>query len=439
MITNERQHTVTKAQAEKFRDALRRFSEIDLARQGIDPVIIAAQRSSLEQQLADLEADLIRYAKLRSGAMRQLPLASISDIGVKLIEARIVQGLSQRELGERLGMKEQQIQRYEQDRYLTANVTRCAAIADALGVELHAHFDVRQPDLFEQFITHQKQNGRTIAFDPTRLPIREMKRRGWFNQNGFMEAETDQSDQDIAARFIREASRGSQMHSLHMQHIRAGSEQDEHALMAWKAQVLWKARRLDMVPHNRPSLDMATVRQLAELSEQIDGPQSAVTLLRERGVAVVFEEHLPRTHLDGAAMLLDDALPVIGMTLRLNRLDSFWFVLLHECAHILLHADRGLRNGFFDEEGAPAREAVETEADEYARNALISSEIWKGSLVRFTSSTAQVVQFAKKNRVGVPVVAGRIRRERNDYTLFSDLVGQGEAKKKILDAGFWEK
>ncbi len=437
MITNERQYKITKAQAQKFRDALGQFSEIDLARQGLDPVIIAAQRSSLEQQLADLQADLARFEKLRSGNVRQLPVANIAEIGVRLIEARIVQGLSQRELGERLGMKEQQVQRYEQDHYLTANLTRCAEVAEALGVDLHAHIDVRQPSLFDRLVPQQQDS--EITFDPAKLPVKEMKKRGWLEEVRLLYADSSQSDHDLAAAFVREASRGRQLLALHKQHIRAGSTQDEYALMAWKARVLWKARRLDVVRHRRPTLDIAVVRRLAELSEQADGPQQAVALLRERGVAVVFEEHLPQTHLDGAAMLLDDAVPVIGMTLRFNRLDSFWFVLLHECAHILLHADRGLRDGFFDDERAPALEAVEKEADEYARNALIPSEVWKGSFVRFTASSEQVIQFANKNKVGVPVVAGRIRRERDDYTLFSNLVGQGEPKKLISAAGYWEQ
>jgi HTH-type transcriptional regulator/antitoxin HigA len=246
------------------------------------------------------------------------------------------------------------------------------------------------------------------------------------------------NDHDLAVAFVREASRGRQMLALHKHHIRAGSKQDEHALLAWKARVLWKARRLDVVRRHRAALDMTVVRRLVDFSQREDGPPNAVALLRQHGVAVVFEEHLPHTHLDGAAMLLDDTVPVIGMTLRYNRLDNFWFVLLHECAHVLLHADRGLRDGFFDDEKAPAQEVVEQEADEYARNALIPSELWKGSFVRFTASSEQVIEFARKNKVGVSVVAGRIQRERDDYTLFPDLVGQGEPKKLISAAGYWE-
>ena len=47
--------------------------------------------------------------------------------------------------------------------------------------------------------------------------------------------------------------------------------------------------------------------------------------------------HMPRTHLDGAALQLADGTPVIGLTLRYDRLDNFWFCLLHELAHIGRH------------------------------------------------------------------------------------------------------
>src|SRR5882757_11053283 len=108
MITNQRQLKVTKTQAEKLRAALGDFSEITLVRQGIDPIIIAAQRASLQQQLSDLEGEIAKYERLRSGRVKRLFPSNITDIGEKLIEARISKGLSQKSLAERLGMKEQQ-------------------------------------------------------------------------------------------------------------------------------------------------------------------------------------------------------------------------------------------------------------------------------------------------------------------------------------------
>ena len=437
MITNERQYKITKVQVERFRSALSQFDEIDLARRGLDPVIIAAQRSSLEQQLSDLESDLAQYEQLRSGEVRRLPVASITEIGLKLIEARIVQGLSQRELADRLGMKEQQVQRYEQDQYFSASLARCAEVAAALDIDLRAQFEVRQLSLFDRLAPQQPDE--RIAFDTAKLPLKEMRKRGWLDQFGLARpSEAYRSDLELAAAFIQEATRGRSALALHKQNVRSGSKQDPYALAAWKARVLWKARKLKISRGEHTSLDISVVKTLTKLSELEDGPQQAVALLRERGIALVFEEHLPQTHLDGAAMVLDDGVPVIGLTLRYNRLDNFWFVLLHECAHVLLHTERGLKDGFFDDERSPAIADVEKEADTYALNALIPNEIWKRSLVRFTSSREQVIQFAKKNRVGVAVVAGRIQRERDDYALFSDLVGQGKPKTLISAAGYWE-
>ena len=54
-----------------------------------------------------------------------------------LVRARKAAGLTQKELGRRLGLKEQQIQRYEATRYAGANLTRIQAVVDALGVRIH--------------------------------------------------------------------------------------------------------------------------------------------------------------------------------------------------------------------------------------------------------------------------------------------------------------
>ena len=52
------------------------------------------------------------------------------------------------------------------------------------------------------------------------------------------------------------------------------------------------------------------------------------------GIPLVIERHLPRTYLDGAALRLGDGRPVVALTLRYDRIDSFWFCLLHELAHV---------------------------------------------------------------------------------------------------------
>ena len=81
------------------------------------------------------------------------------------------------------------------------------------------------------------------------------------------------------------------------------------------------------------------MREVAQLSVYEDGPRRAQERLAAHGIALVIERHLPRTHLDGAALCLLDGRPVIGLTLRYDRIDNFWFSLMHELAHVSLHLD----------------------------------------------------------------------------------------------------
>ena len=73
------------------------------------------------------------------------------------------------------------------------------------------------------------------------------------------------------------------------------------------------------------------------MSVMEDGPVRARDCLGQHGVGLEYVKHLPRTHLDGAALRLPDSNPVIGLTLRYDRIDNFWYTLLHELAHVGLH------------------------------------------------------------------------------------------------------
>lgn len=428
MITTERQYKVTQTEACRLREALSRFDAVQLAAQGIDPIIVEAQRSSLFEQLNDLERDLARYEQLKSGETLRLSADTLIQLGELLIEARIANGLSQRELAERLGMKEQQVQRYEQERYRTANLTRLEAVAAALSIRLDTQIELRGRRALDD-----------MGFDPKRLPIRYMKKRGWLN--GLMAIDSV-PEADAAAEYVRRSGAGTRFRSLHRQNVRAGSTSDEYALLAWKARVLHKAREVSASDAS-DDLSIDFVRSIVQCSVQPNGPALAVSMLRERGVAVVFEDHLPRTHLDGAALLLENNVPVIGITLRYNRLDNFWFVLLHEIAHIIRHRKK-LEEGFFDDMDAKddgGDIVEEREADEYALEWLIPGEVWRASLVRFTTSRDAIIQFASRQGVSPAIVAGRIRKERakqGGYRLFSDLVGEGAVRPLLQQAGYVE-
>ena len=134
MIKNERQYRITKAQAVKFSDALnglRQRPDDD----GIHPLMAKAQEDALSSQLADLENELHEYESLKAGDFQMDSLSVVADLPLILIKARIAQGLSQRDLAERVGLKEQQIQRYEATDYASANLARIKEVASVFRVK----------------------------------------------------------------------------------------------------------------------------------------------------------------------------------------------------------------------------------------------------------------------------------------------------------------
>ncbi|HBY97862.1 MAG: helix-turn-helix domain-containing protein [Ardenticatenaceae bacterium] len=135
MIRNERQYRITRAQAERFEQALQSLPEEQ--DENIHPLLRQAEEAGLRSQLEDLRHELEEYERLRSGEVGVLTVEGWGDIPKILIQARIASGLTQRELADRVGLHAQQIQRYEAIDYLEASFERIREVADALDLELY--------------------------------------------------------------------------------------------------------------------------------------------------------------------------------------------------------------------------------------------------------------------------------------------------------------
>jgi ribosome-binding protein aMBF1 (putative translation factor) len=132
MIQNERQYRVTRAQAGKFARALRELSSRKGTAARVHPLLQKAQVEGLKSQLADLRGQLREYEALRAGRRRVPPVDALDDLPRRLVQARIAAGLTQKDLAERLGLKAQQIQRYEASGYASASLTRLRQVAAAI-------------------------------------------------------------------------------------------------------------------------------------------------------------------------------------------------------------------------------------------------------------------------------------------------------------------
>jgi transcriptional regulator with XRE-family HTH domain len=136
MIRNDRQYRVTKTAILKFEDALRVASSDKYDQLSDDARIRQAEREAMAEQLADLRAQVREYDDLATGKVNVLASDSIADFPLALVRARISQGLSQRDLAQRLGLKEQQVQRYEATDYRQASLARLLEVATALNVQV---------------------------------------------------------------------------------------------------------------------------------------------------------------------------------------------------------------------------------------------------------------------------------------------------------------
>lgn len=423
MIANERQYKITKAQLRKLEKGLSDLNKRDTS----DP-LVDLSIDALGSEIEVLRSQLAEYEALRAGKEVPVTVASLGELPQALVKARIACGMSQRELAEALGWKEQQIQRYEAGEYSSASLRRLLAVASVLHLDV-AH-EVREKDETACLSSNEPHD-----LEWSNFPIKEMYRRHWFEGfQGSLDAALQGADtlvQDYVKSVVRQPAL-----ALHRKHVRAGSSLDECALLAWECRVLHLAENADLGARYRQGLITSKwLTDLVRLSRLEDGPLRARKALAAIGIAMVVEPHLPGTYLDGASLLLGDT-PVVGLTLRYDRVDNFWFVLLHELTHVDKHLRKGRLTRTFDDLDVESDDRIEHEADSGSAETLLSSSSWDLALARYVRTPESVIALADELGISSAIVAGRIRREANNYVILSDLVGSGQVRRLFGEVDF---
>lgn len=413
MIYNDRQLKTSKSQIDNL------FKALEQLPTDSDDWLIKAQRDALQSQLSDIKSEVADYEIAKEGRVNHSENISLSSLPKVLIHARIGKGLSQKDLAEQLGMSQQQIQRYEASGYMGASLARLTQIAEALEVTLQEFRTSGKQESSNMIYSWENETG----INWNKFPIKEMIKRGWFTLK--------QKSSAISAvkEYFNLAAGPQYVSALHRKKFHGGNRPNEYSLLAWQARVLEKAK-LVVEEENIPEFDHDErwVKKLVSLSMQENSPIKVKDFLASKGVVLVTERHLSGTYLDGAAMLLDSGNPVVALTLRHDRLDNFWFVLMHELGHVFLHLFDSLKMDFFDEEDDSEDDELEREADNFALDNLISSDGWNMCLSRFSMTEETVRMDAENLGVHPSIVAGRIRKEYNNYTILGDLLGAGSVR-----------
>jgi len=428
MITNERQYRITGAQLEKLRKAIDDFNIEDVTKQAKSKVLAKAEIEALRSEYENLAMQMYEYETLKSGTVEVLKASGLEELPSILIRARITKGLSQRQLADTVGLREQQIQRYEAEEYASANLRRLAEVANALGLNISEIAEFRATS--QRPIKVDKD---VLAWD--QFPVKEMYRRNWFKQSpGSLESAVANAE-ELVKEFVTD-SINSPVQAFARQRVRVGGNVNPYALLAWQCRIITLANKQILKnKYKQNTISKDWLSELAQLSRADDWKERVIEYLRDCGIRFVVESHLPNTYLDGAAILLSDGSPVIGMTLRYDRLDNFWFVLFHELVHIIKHLHKGDIESIFDDLDVEA-EDIEQEADEQAGEVLVPEDKWNTALARYLRSEDSIKNFARELHIHPAIVAGKIRKEANNYIILKDIVGQGEVRKLFPDVYF---
>lgn len=417
IISTDRQARDLEAEIEQISKALSSEQTLKAIIEGLPEVAIEGIRRSLTTEKAELSRKLKAYRQAQNGEVELMKQQAGDDLGDLLIVARIARSWTQKDLARKLGLSEQAIQRWESERYRSISLAGYMKVARSLSLTLSA-----------QFLPPQVARWRP-PFDLN--PAEAQKILKHAREHGWLDMEPD-SDEKSLKRLIRYVSEHVVRHgtpSLLRTGINVKDHSEDWVLLAWKAQVTRRAERIieDEALTYRP-LDLSWLKDLAKLSLREDGPLVAQKLLKEHAIVLVIERNIVGMEVDGAAFLVD-AVPVIGMTLRRDAVDNFWFTLLHEVAHVVLHYRTGLASGFFDDVENVEVDAFEEEANRFASNLLVPEEQWSRSPARIAKSSQPIENLAKQLNIAPAIIYGRIRFERKNYTLFSDKVGRGSVRK----------
>ena len=133
MIQNEYQYKLSQS---KIKELQEESIELNKIKNDLHPRQFKIRQNGLQGMMDDILSDIAEYEELK-GHPSIIKIESFNEIPVALIKARIALGMTQKDLAEKLGMKEQQIQRYESNQYSSAGFQRLAEIATALDVKLN--------------------------------------------------------------------------------------------------------------------------------------------------------------------------------------------------------------------------------------------------------------------------------------------------------------
>ncbi len=233
-------------------------------------------------------------------------------------------------------------------------------------------------------------------------PISEMTRRGWLHPSKSI----DEQEQEYC-RFFQVPSINTQPQVAFRPRVSEDRGPESRAIVAWVKRVEQLAAEQQVSSFLVDAFPQFITRLLDFTNNETDLTKIP-SLFLENGLHFVIVPHLSKTYLDGAALWVNDH-PVVALSMRYDRIDAFWFTVLHELAHIFLQHKQTHVDQLFDH-GKQETGKEENEANQQARKWLLPEDEFHEyiELNRPRYSRVSIERFAVEQKRHPGIVIGQL-------------------------------
>jgi len=179
-------------------------------------------------------------------------------------------------------------------------------------------------------------------------------------------------------------------------------------------------------------IDKNFLKEIAHLSLDETIPLKLPDILKERGIILIYQKTLPAMKMDGVVFKLESGNPVIGLSFRFPRMDNFWFTLMHELSHIVLHFDQ-LERPIFDDLEENNDDLIELQANRLAKSSFVRNSDWRNCEPKYNKGDDVLIKFSESIGVHPAIIAGMLRREDNNYTMYSKIVNAIDVREMVFN------
>lgn len=342
----------------------------------------------------------------------------------QLIEALLdARGWTKRTLAVVLGLSEATITRIVGDKQ-PVDAKMAVILEEVFGepaerfLSLQKEFDLAQARIVVQ--PDPDRANRALLYGD--LPVAEMIKRGWINADGVRD--TKKVEAELMRFFGVNRLEDIEIlpHAAKKTQVNAPATP---AQLAWLHRVKQIASDMLAGPYS-PQAVRAAVPKLKSLMVSPEAVADVPRIMIECGIRFVLVETLSTAKIDGVCFWLNDRSPVIGMTLRFDRIDNFWFVLRHELEHVLQRHGLGgaaMLDAELERERAGTGPDVADEeriANEAAQSFCVPMTQLEAFIARKAPffSERDMIGFARILKVHPGIVAGQLQHKTGRYDRF---------------------